>query len=74
MLGEVYRSIKRKDILHLAVLMHDLGKGQEEDHSEVGKRLAEEDGGPAGIRRAGNADAQLSRASPSLDGAHRLSA
>jgi len=41
-LGEVYRSIKRKDILHLAVLMHDLGKGQEEDHSEVGKRLAEE--------------------------------
>lgn len=40
-LGEVYRSIKRKDILHLAVLMHDLGKGQEEDHSDVGKRLAE---------------------------------
>jgi [protein-PII] uridylyltransferase len=41
-LGEVYRSIKRKDILHLAVLMHDLGKGQEDDHSDVGKRLAEE--------------------------------
>jgi [protein-PII] uridylyltransferase len=41
-MGEVYRSIKRKDILHLAVLMHDLGKGQEEDHSEVGQRLAEE--------------------------------
>ncbi|MFO0767544.1 MAG: [protein-PII] uridylyltransferase [Nitrospiraceae bacterium] len=41
-LGEVYRSIKRKDILHLAVLLHDLGKGHEEDHSEVGKRLAEE--------------------------------
>ena len=41
-LGEVYREIKRKDLLHLAVLLHDLGKGQEEDHSEVGKRLAEE--------------------------------
>ena len=41
-LGEVYRGIKRKDILHLAVLMHDLGKGQEEDHSDVGKRLSEE--------------------------------
>ena len=41
-LGEVYRAIKRKDILHLAVLMHDLGKGQEEDHSDVGKRLSEE--------------------------------
>jgi [protein-PII] uridylyltransferase len=41
-LGEVYRGIKRKDILHLAVLMHDLGKGREEDHSDVGKRLSEE--------------------------------
>jgi len=42
LLGEVYRSIKRKDILHLAILMHDLGKGQKDDHSEVGKQLAEE--------------------------------
>lgn len=41
-LGEIYRSIKRKDILHLSVLMHDLGKGQEDDHSDVGKRLAED--------------------------------
>ena len=36
------REIKRKDILHLAVLLHDLGKGHEEDHSEVGRRLAED--------------------------------
>lgn len=42
MLGEVYREIKRKDLLHLAVFLHDLGKGQEEDHSEVGRRIAEE--------------------------------
>jgi [protein-PII] uridylyltransferase len=48
-LGEVYRSIKRKDILHLAVLMHDLGKGQEEDHSDVGRRLAEEVGARLGL-------------------------
>lgn len=42
-LGDVYRSIKRKDILHLAVLMHDLGKGQgQPGHSEAGKCLAEE--------------------------------
>ncbi len=41
-LGDVYREIKRKDLLHLALLLHDLGKGHEEDHSEVGKRLAEE--------------------------------
>ncbi|HJU05874.1 MAG TPA: HD domain-containing protein, partial [Nitrospiraceae bacterium] len=41
-IGEVYREIRRKDILHLAVLLHDLGKGRELDHSEVGKAIAEE--------------------------------
>lgn len=42
MLGRVAHEIKRKDILHLAVLLHDLGKGQEEDHSLVGEQLANE--------------------------------
>ncbi len=42
LLGQVYRQISRKAVLHLALLMHDLGKGFEEDHREVGKRLAEE--------------------------------
>jgi [protein-PII] uridylyltransferase len=41
-LGEVYREIRRKDLLHLAILLHDLGKGREEDHSEVGRAIAEE--------------------------------
>ncbi len=41
-LGEVYREVRRKDLLHLAVLLHDLGKGREHDHSEVGKVIAEE--------------------------------
>ncbi|BFU96077.1 MAG: Bifunctional uridylyltransferase/uridylyl-removing enzyme [Nitrospira sp.] len=49
LLGEIYRSIKRKDILHLAVLMHDLGKGQEQDHSDVGRILAEEVGARLGL-------------------------
>lgn len=40
-LGEAYRSIKRKELLHLSLLLHDLGKGYEEDHSDVGKRIAE---------------------------------
>ncbi len=41
-LGAAYREIKDKRVLHLALLLHDLGKGYEEDHSEVGKRIAEE--------------------------------
>lgn len=41
-LGQAYRSLRNKSILHLALLIHDLGKGHVEDHSEVGKRLAEE--------------------------------
>ncbi|MBI3357437.1 MAG: [protein-PII] uridylyltransferase [Nitrospirae bacterium] len=49
MLGDVYRSIKRKDILHLSILMHDLGKGQEQDHSDVGKRMAEDVAGRLGL-------------------------
>ncbi|HEX7898122.1 MAG TPA: [protein-PII] uridylyltransferase [Planctomycetota bacterium] len=40
--GQAYRETKRKDVLHLALLLHDIGKGYEEDHSEVGKRIAEE--------------------------------
>lgn len=40
LLGDVSREIKRRDLLHLAVLLHDLGKGREEDHSEVGKAIA----------------------------------
>ena len=45
-LGEVYRKLTNKRILHLALLIHDLGKGHEREHSEVGeeiaKRLAEQ--------------------------------
>jgi [protein-PII] uridylyltransferase len=41
-MGEVYQEIRRKDLLHLAILLHDLGKGRKEDHCEVGKAIAEE--------------------------------
>lgn len=40
--GSIYREIQRKDLLHLALLLHDLGKGCEEDHSHVGVRIAQE--------------------------------
>lgn len=39
-LGEAYREIREKDLLHLAVLLHDVGKGLPEDHSEVGRKIA----------------------------------
>ncbi|HEV2972311.1 MAG TPA: [protein-PII] uridylyltransferase [Pirellulales bacterium] len=41
LLGEVYRGLQQKSTLHLALLIHDLGKGYVEDHSEVGLRIAE---------------------------------
>jgi [protein-PII] uridylyltransferase len=39
--GQVYRDIHHKEILHLALLLHDLGKGFERDHSELGAEIAE---------------------------------
>jgi [protein-PII] uridylyltransferase len=39
-LGDAYIHLEDKRMLHLALLIHDLGKGYEEDHSEVGRRIA----------------------------------
>ena len=41
-LGDVYRGIANKRMLHLALLLHDLGKGFTDDHSEVGLKIAQE--------------------------------
>jgi [protein-PII] uridylyltransferase len=43
-LGDAYRQVADKRRLHLALLLHDLGKGFEEEHSEIGRRIAEEVG------------------------------
>jgi [protein-PII] uridylyltransferase len=52
-IGKVCQEIRRKDLLHLAILLHDLGKGRKEDHSEVGKRIAEEMADLAGMDSTG---------------------
>ena len=40
LVGEVYRRLPEKRLLHLALLIHDLGKGYREDHSRVGVDIA----------------------------------
>jgi [protein-PII] uridylyltransferase len=39
-LTKIYNEIKRKDLLHLAILLHDVGKGKGGDHSEKGAEIA----------------------------------
>ena len=40
-IAKVYREIKRKDLLHLALLLHDAGKGSAGHHSTIGGQIAE---------------------------------
>jgi [protein-PII] uridylyltransferase len=40
-IGTAYRAIRHKEVLHLALLLHDLGKGFPDDHSDVGRLIAE---------------------------------
>lgn len=42
--GSAYQEIRHRATLHLAMLMHDVGKGFEGDHSIVGEQLCEEIG------------------------------
>jgi [protein-PII] uridylyltransferase len=37
---DVLRKIKRKDLLALAILLHDIGKGQGKNHSVVGAKMS----------------------------------
>lgn len=41
-MGRRYRRIEDKRLLHLALLIHDIGKGYEEDHCIVGERIAKD--------------------------------
>jgi [protein-PII] uridylyltransferase len=38
--GSAYRACKHKELLHLAVLLHDVGKGLKGDHCVVGEQIA----------------------------------
>ncbi|TWU42307.1 [protein-PII] uridylyltransferase [Novipirellula artificiosorum] len=39
-MGRRYRRLKDKGLLHLALLIHDVGKGYDEEHCAVGARIA----------------------------------
>jgi [protein-PII] uridylyltransferase len=39
-LPQIYREIKRKDLLHLSLLLHDIGKGRGGDHTEWGVQIS----------------------------------
>ena len=47
--GDAYRAVRSKRVLHLAAVLHDLGKGFDEDHSIVGERFALEAGEKLGL-------------------------
>lgn len=47
--GDVYRRLKRKWLLHLTLLLHDLGKGKEGDHSILGADIARRVGPRLGL-------------------------
>jgi len=41
-IGQAYQQIRQKGIFHLALLLHDVGKGLADDHCEIGLAIAEE--------------------------------
>ncbi|MCA1928163.1 MAG: [protein-PII] uridylyltransferase [Calditerrivibrio sp.] len=47
---KVFGEIERKDLLALAVLLHDIGKGQGKNHSEVGAKMSRIIGNRLGMK------------------------
>lgn len=40
--GTAYASVRHKATLHLSLILHDIGKGRDGDHSIIGEKIAEE--------------------------------
>lgn len=48
----LYRSVPRKDLFNLAILIHDIGKGKGHGHSEIGAEIAGRIGARMGLSEA----------------------
>lgn len=48
-IGSAYQGLRHPELLHLALILHDAGKGYPEDHSELGARMAREVCGRLGL-------------------------
>jgi [protein-PII] uridylyltransferase len=40
--GSAYQSVRHRATLHLAILMHDIGKGKDGDHSKIGAEICQD--------------------------------
>jgi [protein-PII] uridylyltransferase len=48
----IYRSVPRKDLLNLAILLHDIGKGKGHGHSQIGAEIVARIGPRMGLTEA----------------------
>ncbi len=71
-LGAAYRSIRNKEVLHLAILLHDVGKGFDRDHSEVGRDIADRIGNRLFLPRESTEQAMFLVLKHLEMGAHRV--
>jgi [protein-PII] uridylyltransferase len=52
----IYRAVPRKDLLTLAILLHDIGKGKGHGHSRIGAEIVARIGGRMGLPAGDTAD------------------
>jgi len=53
---KIYRSVSRKDLLNLAILLHDIGKGKGQGHSRIGAEIVGRIGPRMGLSESEVAD------------------
>ncbi|MBI5343287.1 MAG: [protein-PII] uridylyltransferase [Deltaproteobacteria bacterium] len=52
----IYRSVPRRDLLNLSILIHDIGKGKGHGHSQIGAEIAGRIGPRMGLTESETAD------------------